>query len=70
MTELAEIKNTLEVILRQLAALKPQRKPLTQTEFAKAAGYSRRSIYQKVQAGEIRVVDGRIPASELDRFLS
>lgn len=71
MTEVAEIKCMLEVVLRRLDQLAPKnRPPLTRQAFAQATGYSYKTICRKVESGEIRTKDGRIPASELDKFLS
>ena len=71
MTELLQqILGTQEIILRKLAALEPQRAPLTRAAFAKKTGFSYKTICRKVDAKEIKVKGGRIPASELDRYLS
>ena len=59
-----------DIILRKLAELSPKRKPPAQTGFAAETGSSLRAVQRKCAAGEIRVVGGRIPASELDKFLS
>lgn len=72
MTEQAQTQGMLETILRKLAclekALTPKRAPLTITAFAKATGFSTKTISRRIAAGEIRTVNGRIPASELDKF--
>lgn len=74
MTELQQIRALLEAVLRELDQLKkalaPKRPPLTRKQFADATGYSYKTICRKVDAKEIRLVDGRIPASELDKFLT
>jgi hypothetical protein len=70
MTEFAELRGTLDLILRKLSALEPKRAPLTRAAFAKATGYSYKTICRKIDAKELKLKDGRIPASELDRYLS
>jgi hypothetical protein len=70
MTELAEIRSMFEVVMRKLKDLEPKRAPLTRAAFAKATGYSYKTICRKVESGNITEKDGRIPASELDRYLS
>ena len=70
MDAISEIKGTLHLILRKLAELKPERKPLTRAEFARKTGYSYSTIIRRIEAGEIKLRDGRIPASELDKYLS
>jgi hypothetical protein len=66
----ARIVGMLEVLLRKVAALELKRPPLTRQQFAEATGYSYRQITRKIAAREIRLKDGRIPASELEKFLS
>jgi hypothetical protein len=70
MTELGQIRDSLGLILRKLAALEPKRAPLTRAAFATAVGLSYKTICRKVDAGEIKIKDGRIPASELDSYLT
>lgn len=70
MTELAQIRDSLGLILRKLKSLEPKRAPLTRAAFAKATGLSYKTICRKVDAGELKLKDGRIPASELDGYLT
>lgn len=70
MSDLEQIVLTQELILRKLDALAPKRAPLTITQFAELTGFCAKTVSKKISAGEIRVVDRRIPASELDKFLS
>lgn len=74
MTELAQVRSMLEATLKGIDELKaiiaPKRKPLSRQAFADATGYHVQTIYRMIRAGEIQIEKGRIPASELDRFLS
>jgi transcriptional antiterminator len=63
----------LDAIERQLAELKaakPKRPHLTRSAFAEAAGISERTVYRRLAANRIRTEQGRIPASQLDKFQS
>lgn len=74
MTELAEVRGLCEATLKAVADLKaslaPRRAPLTIVAFAKAVGLSRWTIQKRIRDRAIHTVAGRIPASELDKFLS
>jgi DNA-binding transcriptional regulator YiaG len=74
MTELQEIRGMLEVALQRLDEIQklvtPKRAPLTRAEFARLTGYSYRTVCRWVESGRLRVRDGRIPALELDQFMS
>lgn len=62
----------LEVVLRKLDDLTNEKKAaLTICAFAKKSGYSRWTIQRKIKEGEIATNrDGRIPYSELRRYVS
>ncbi len=75
MNELVQLRGLVETVLRRqdeiIRALRPKnRPPLTRHEFAKAIGRSYKTVCRWVDGGKIREVDGRIPASESDRFVS
>lgn len=52
-------------------ALPPVLEPaLTKKEFAKRAGIGRTTLYRRIEERRVRTEQGRIPASELSKFLS
>lgn len=75
MSELSEIRALLRQLetkvdetLRRLAYIgEPD---LTVKEFARRAGRSRTTIHEKINRFEIITRDGRIPVSELGKFVS
>jgi hypothetical protein len=73
-TEAQQTRGMLETILRELDALKkalaPKRAPLTRRQFADATGYSYKQVCRWIASGRIRLVEGRIPADQLDQFLT
>jgi hypothetical protein len=74
MTELAQVRGLVECVLRELDGLKkalaPKRAPLTRRQFGEATGYSYRQVQRFIAAGRVRTVADRIPACELDKFLT
>lgn len=61
----------LDRIERRLEAMKvPEVAGLTVAAFASRTGLSRNTIFRRIAAGEIAKKSGRIPHSELRKFLS
>lgn len=66
--EMAQLDAKLDDVLRRLSFFgEPD---LTVTEFAKRAGRSRTTIHEKIKQFQIVTRDGRIPVSELKKFVS
>lgn len=66
--ELAQLNAKVDEVLRRLSfAGEPD---LTVKEFAKRAGRSRTTIHEKINRFEIITRDGRIPVTELAKFVS
>jgi hypothetical protein len=71
MMDLAQLPEWLARIEAKLDSLGAQPKPhLTQVKFAKLAGLSRTTVRAKIDANQIRTEKGRIPYSELRKFVS
>lgn len=70
-TALAQVQATLSEVMRRLDLLVAvQEADLTITAFAKKANLSRTTIYQKIRKHRILTRNGRIPHSELRKFVS
>jgi hypothetical protein len=60
-----------DLVLSKLDLLARTGKPgLTQRQFAKAIGVSPRTVARMVKARKIRLEKGRVPNSEVQKFLS
>lgn len=68
---LVQIDEKLDAIMRRLDAMKlPEQPGLTCVAFAKAAGISRTTLGRRLADGTIAKKNGKIPHSELRKFLS
>jgi predicted DNA-binding protein (UPF0251 family) len=68
---LETVDEKLDAIMRRLDAMKlPDHPGLTGPQFAKAAGISRTTVGRRLADGTIVRKNGRIPHSELRKFLS
>lgn len=74
MTELAQVRSMLEVALRRIddlhKLLEPKQAPVTVAEFAKRVRVHPNTVHRWIAAGTVTKQDGRIPYSELRRFLT
>jgi excisionase family DNA binding protein len=71
MNELGQVIEKLDRIERMVVdALAPKQPALTITEFAKRVGVHRNTIIKRIAAGKLRKEQGRLPASQLSKFLS
>lgn len=71
MDRFTRIEGMLETVLRELQHLTEPKKPsLTRADFARASSLSYRTVKRKVDSGELPLVKGRIPYSELRPYLS
>lgn len=69
--EIQQINAKLDEVIRRLDALATKPKPhLSRVEFAGAANLSVRTVQRKINRGLIRTEKGRIPFSELRKFVS
>jgi response regulator of citrate/malate metabolism len=67
----ADLMATMQRIEKFLmAAIQTKQAPLTVKAFAQRVGMGRETIRRRIKAGLIRKQGGRIPASELSKFLS
>jgi len=70
-TTLTDIKAHLDRLERLLVeAITPKKPGLTVKEFSKQSGLSRTTVFRRLEAGTIRKEKGRIPHSELRKYLS
>lgn len=68
---LAILQAQLDRIEAKVDALTAKPKPhLTRIEFAELAGISRWTVYAYINSGRIRTEKGRIPRTELEKFVS
>jgi len=71
MTALDEIREQLGRIERLvMAAIAKPEPAMTVRAFAKRVKLSRNTIQRRIAAGKVRKENGRIPASQLSKFLS
>lgn len=71
MTQFDEILSLLRGIDRRLREIEGLRSPnLTIVAFAERAGVSAKTVSRRIAAGEVVKRNGRVPASELSKFLS
>lgn len=68
---LAKLDEKLSDVLARLDALKvPEQPGLSVVAFAKKAGVSKNTIFRKINSGDVIKKNGRVPYSELRKFLS
>lgn len=74
MSELAQMRGMMEVLLKQTAEmramLEEKQAPLTVTEFAKRIGRHPNTVHRWIDQGLVVKTDRGIPYSELRRLLS
>lgn len=71
MTEIEHLSSKVDRLLVMVTeALTPKQPSLTAVDFARLSGLSRDTVHRKIKDGQIIKQKGRIPYSELRKFLS